>query len=69
MEAMEEADRRYLRRVPAEPDRVRALGFTALALGAAAFAGWRAGLAADPDVGRDARMMVPVFYDLDRRAT
>ncbi len=30
---------------------------------------WRAGLATDPDLARDARMMVPVFYDLERRKT
>jgi hypothetical protein len=33
------------------------------------FAGWRAKLRSDPDLGRDARMMVPVFYDLERRRT
>jgi hypothetical protein len=33
------------------------------------FAGWQANLAADADVSRDARMMVPVFYDLQRRKT
>jgi hypothetical protein len=33
------------------------------------FAAWRAELAADRDVSRDARMMVPVFYDRERRKT
>jgi hypothetical protein len=33
------------------------------------FADWRANLAADPDVSRDCRMMVPVFFDLQRRTT
>jgi hypothetical protein len=33
------------------------------------FAGWRASLEADPDVSRDCRMMVPVFYDLGRQRT
>jgi hypothetical protein len=33
------------------------------------FEGWRAGLADDADVSRDCRMMVPVFYDLQRRKT
>jgi hypothetical protein len=33
------------------------------------FAGWRASLANDPDVSRDTRMMVPVFFDLGRRKT
>jgi len=36
---------------------------------AEAFERWRADLAADSDVGRDARMMVPIFYDLGRRKT
>jgi hypothetical protein len=31
------------------------------------FAFWRANLAADPDVNRDCRMMVPVFFDVQRR--
>jgi hypothetical protein len=33
------------------------------------FRDWRAGVGRDPDVGRDARMMVPVYYDLERRKT
>jgi hypothetical protein len=33
------------------------------------FADWRANLAADQDVNRDCRMMVPVFFDLQRRTT
>jgi hypothetical protein len=33
------------------------------------FAAWSRGVAGDPDVGRDARMMVPVFYDVQRRKT
>ena len=33
------------------------------------FAGWKAALAEDRDVGRDCRMMVPVFFDLQRRKT
>jgi len=33
------------------------------------FARWRARLAADRDISRDARMMVPVFYDEQRRKT
>jgi hypothetical protein len=33
------------------------------------FAAWRAGLRADPDVSRDARMMTPVYYDVQRRKT
>jgi hypothetical protein len=33
------------------------------------FAGWRGTLAEDRDVGRDCRMMVPVFFDLQRRQT
>lgn len=37
--------------------------------GADAFEQWRAGLSDDPDVARDARMMVPVFYDVGRRKT
>jgi hypothetical protein len=36
---------------------------------AAQFASWRANLAADGDVSRDCRMMVPVFFDLLRRKT
>jgi hypothetical protein len=36
---------------------------------AAAFARFRDGLRDDPDLGRDARMMVPVFYDLQRGMT
>ncbi len=31
------------------------------------FHDWRGGVGRDPDVGRDARMMVPVYYDLERR--
>ncbi|HEX4149990.1 MAG TPA: hypothetical protein VHY20_13420, partial [Pirellulales bacterium] len=33
------------------------------------FSAWQAALADDPDVGQDARMMVPVFYDAQRRQT
>jgi hypothetical protein len=33
------------------------------------FATWRTNLAADRDVNRDCRMMVPVFFDLQRRMT
>jgi hypothetical protein len=33
------------------------------------FSNWRSMLADDPDVGRDSRMMVPVFYDIARRKT
>jgi hypothetical protein len=36
---------------------------------AGAFANWRANLAADPDVSRDCRMMVPVYHDLERQKT
>jgi hypothetical protein len=35
----------------------------------AVFARWRAALAGDPDVAKDARMMVPVSYDRGRRQT
>jgi hypothetical protein len=35
----------------------------------ARFLEWRANAASDKDVGCDARMMVPVFYDLQRRKT
>jgi hypothetical protein len=35
----------------------------------AAFLAWAKSAASDPDVGRDARMMVPVFYDPGRRMT
>ena len=35
----------------------------------ATFDAWRALLAGDPDLTRDVRMMVPVFYDLQRRQT
>jgi hypothetical protein len=35
----------------------------------APFAAWQAKLASDSDVGQDARMMVPVFYDPQRRKT
>jgi hypothetical protein len=34
-----------------------------------AFVRWAAAMNADPDIGRDARMMVPVFFDLGRRKT
>jgi hypothetical protein len=34
-----------------------------------AFSSWQDKLADDPDVGQDARMMVPVFYDLQRGKT
>ncbi len=30
---------------------------------------WAEGLGRDPDLGRDARMMVPIFHDLGRRLT
>jgi hypothetical protein len=33
------------------------------------FADWKANLAADPDVSRDCRMMVPIYIDLQRRKT
>lgn len=33
------------------------------------FAEWRSGLSSDQDVSRDCRMMVPVFYDLERKKT
>jgi hypothetical protein len=33
------------------------------------FDAWRTELGADPDVARDARMMVPVFHDIGRRKT
>jgi hypothetical protein len=33
------------------------------------FSRWMAELPSDPDVGQDARMMVPVFYDVGRRQT
>ncbi len=33
------------------------------------FAAWRTQVRSDADVGRDARMMVPVFYDVQRRKT
>jgi len=33
------------------------------------FSDWRSGMVSDPDVSRDARMMVPVFYDLGQRMT
>lgn len=36
---------------------------------AAALAAWQRTLAEDPDVGQDARMMVPLFYDLKRAKT
>ena len=36
---------------------------------AAQFQAWRASLKSDPDLGRDARMMVPVFYDVLRKKT
>ena len=36
---------------------------------AAAFVAWQKKLAGDPDVGQDARMMVPLFYDVNRRKT
>lgn len=36
---------------------------------AAAFAAWHRKLADDQDVGQDARMMVPLFYDVNRRKT
>jgi hypothetical protein len=34
-----------------------------------AFASWARALDRDPDLGRDARMMVPVFYDIKRKQT
>jgi hypothetical protein len=36
---------------------------------AAEFQAWRASLKNDPDLGRDVRMMVPVFYDILRKKT
>jgi hypothetical protein len=33
------------------------------------FADWSANLAADPDVSRDCRMMVPIYFDVQRRKT
>jgi hypothetical protein len=33
------------------------------------FAKWRASIESDADVSRDARMMVPVYYDVDRKET
>ena len=36
---------------------------------AAAFADWTKQIGEDIDVGRDCRMMVPVFYDLEREKT
>jgi len=33
------------------------------------FAAWAARVGGDPDVGQDVRMMVPVFFDIDRRKT
>lgn len=33
------------------------------------FNAWRTGLSNDPDVARDARMMVPVFHDVGRKKT
>ncbi len=36
---------------------------------AAEFQTWRASLKNDPDLGRDVRMMVPVFYDIMRKKT
>jgi hypothetical protein len=33
------------------------------------FSGWRAKVRSDAEVGRDARMMVPVFHDVQRRKT
>jgi hypothetical protein len=36
---------------------------------AKAFRTWAGSLAADPDVGRDVRMMVPLFYDQGRKKT
>lgn len=35
----------------------------------ATFAAWRTDLAADPDLGRDVRCVVPVFHDIGRRRT
>jgi hypothetical protein len=35
--------------------------------GARQFADWRANLAADSDVSRDCRMMVPIYFDLQRQ--
>lgn len=37
--------------------------------GGRCFSAWRAALGADRDVSRDARMMVPVFYDEQRKRT
>jgi len=36
---------------------------------AARFRQWLAAMASDPDLGRDARMMVPLFYDVQRGRT
>jgi hypothetical protein len=33
------------------------------------YAGWREKIGDDPDLGRDVRMMVPVFYDIERKKT
>ncbi|MBI2264128.1 MAG: hypothetical protein HYU64_02980 [Armatimonadetes bacterium] len=33
------------------------------------FEKWSRSLAEDPDIGQDARMMVPVFYDIERKKT
>jgi hypothetical protein len=33
------------------------------------FTDWKANLPSDGDVGRDCRMMVPVFYDIQRQKT
>jgi hypothetical protein len=41
----------------------------ATAAAARRFISWTAGVDRDPDVGRDVRMMVPVFYDLQRKKT
>jgi hypothetical protein len=33
------------------------------------FVAWRAAIAKDADLGRDARMMVPLFFDVERQKT
>lgn len=51
------------------PDANDAAGSADPAVDAARFLHWAANLARDEDVGQDARMMVPVFYDQQRRLT
>lgn len=56
---------------PAAPPSVPSIGTgkTGDAAASASFAAWQNKLADDADVGRDARMMVPLFYDVSRRKT